>query len=54
MIKIAIPTFKKMLGLYSIYFISVKVDRNFFRSELFRRKTCLIIDFQNVTRDDNC
>ena len=34
-------------------FISVKFGRNFLRSELFRRKTCLIIVFKIVTKDDN-
>ena len=27
---------------------------NFLRSELFGRKTVLIIFFQNVKKDDNC
>ena len=39
---------------HSIYFISVKVDGKFLRLELFKRKTFLIMVFQNVTKDDNC
>ena len=54
MIKIVIPTLKKMLNLSFYLFYFFNVDGNLLRLELFRRKTFLIIVFQNVTKDDNC